>query len=501
MKKYLLVVNVLLLLLTACKKDIRYPSTSDDLLSFSFTTNINPVLKTADLSCTISDSLVTGTMETPVDRTALVATFETSDATVTVNGVVQVSGVTVNNFTNPVIYTVTSKEGEVKQYVVKLATFTGLPIMYITSEAPIVSEEDYVNGTLKIDGNLVFTDGLYNGNIQIRGRGHSTWYQPKKPYKIKLASKSSILGMPADKEWALLANYLDKGLMRNDVAYELSERVGLAWTPRRRFVEVILNGEYEGNYLLCETVKVAPSRLNITTMDGTNPTDTTGGFEVECDEHKDGTYLFYTPVNLPFVIKSPDVVSDLQFNYVKNYFTNVEGMLQNKMYSDPEFQATIDADSFIEWFLVNEIMRNRDAVMYSSVFFYKDKGGKLSMGPVWDFDLSSGAYTGNDAEGWYLENIQWIGWPIANDPAYRQKIKDKWNSIKSDKIATILAYIDGVKSSLQSSQAANFKRWDIMNTSVYDGSIITGSYDNEVASLRSFLEKRIAWLDTEINKW
>jgi hypothetical protein len=227
MKKYLLVVNVLLLLLTACKKDIRYPSTSDDLLSFSFTTNINPVLKTADLSCTISDSLVTGTMETPVDRTALVATFETSDATVTVNGVVQVSGVTVNNFTNPVIYTVTSKEGEVKQYVVKLATFTGLPIMYITSEAPIVSEEDYVNGTLKIDGNLVFTDGLYNGNIQIRGRGHSTWYQPKKPYKIKLASKSSILGMPADKEWALLANYLDKSLMRNDVAYELSEREDL----------------------------------------------------------------------------------------------------------------------------------------------------------------------------------------------------------------------------------------------------------------------------------
>jgi len=501
MKKYLMALNLLIILLSACKKDIKHPAYPNDLLSFNFTVGINPSLFTNNLSCNISDTLVTGLTPTAIDRSALVATFTTNGATVTVNDVAQVSGVTKNNFTDPVVYIVTSQEGLKKEYTVKLASFTGLPVLYITTEAPVVSKDDYVNGTMKIDGNLQYTDGLYNGKIQIKGRGNSTWAAEKKPYKIKLNTKTSIMGMPADKEWALLANYYDKSLIRNDVAFELSERLGLTWTPRRRFVEVFMNGDYAGNYLLTETVEVASSRLNITEINYKNATDTSGGFLVENDASREGNYLFSTPLGLPFVVKSPDNLSKLQFNYIKDYISNIEGILHNKAYSDAKFQENIDAESFINWFLVNEIMRNRDAIMYSSVYFYKDKSGKLSMGPVWDFDLSSGGYTGNEPEGWYVKDAYWVGWPFDNDAAYRQKVKDKWNSVKADKLTTIFTYIDGIKKSLQYSQVQNFKRWDIINESVYDGSIIKGNYNSEVESLKSFLDKRIKWMDTEINKW
>ncbi len=501
MKKYLLALNFLIILLSACKKDIVTTANSNDLLSFNFITDINPSLITNNLSCTISDTLVTGMTGAAIDRSALVATFTTNGAIVTVNDVIQVSGVTKNNFTNPVVYIVSTQGGLKKEYTVKLASFTGLPVIYITTEAPVVSKDDYVNGTMKIDGNLQYTDGLYNGNIQIKGRGNSTWLAEKKPYKIKLGSKSTILGMPADKEWALLANYYDKSLMRNDVAFELSERLGLKWTPRRRFVEVFMNGEYEGNYLLTETVEVADNRLNITVMDEKKGTDTSGGFLVENDAMRDGDYWFNTPRGLPFVMKTPDDVSTLQYNHIKDYVSNIESILYNNAYSDTAFQENIDADSFINWFLVNEIMRNRDAIMYSSVFFYKDKDSKFSMGPVWDFDLSSGGYTGNDPEGWFVKDADWLGWPFNNDAAYRQKVKTKWNSVKADKLNTILTYIDEIKNNLQYSQVQNFKRWNIMTESVYDGSIVAGSYDNEVSNLKNFLDKRIKWMDTEINKW
>ncbi|MEO5998334.1 MAG: CotH kinase family protein [Chitinophagaceae bacterium] len=502
MKKYLFAFSLLMIFITGCKKDIEQPSGNTDLLSFAFQSNTNRSLTTANsISCAISDTLITGITGVMGERTTLIATFTTNGGTLAVNGVNQVSGVTQNDFTNPVIYTLTAADGHQKQYTVKLASFTGLPVFYLSTEAPVDSKDVYVNGTLKVDGNLQFTDGLYNGNIQIKGRGNSTWYGDKKPYKIKLDKKSGMLGMPADKEWALLANYYDKSLLRNDVAFELSTRLGLAWTPRRRFVELVLNGEYQGNYLLTETVKVSTDRLNISQSDAANSNDTSGGFLVENDAKRDGDYWFDTPIGLPFVVKSPETISTVQLNYINGYVSGIEGILRNKKYSDPQFQDNIDADSFINWFLVNELMRNRDAIMYSSVYFYKDKGGKISMGPVWDFDLSSGGYTGNDPEGWYVKDSYWIGWPFDNDIAYRQKVKARWNSVKTDKIATILSYIDGIKNNLQYSQVENFKRWDIMNMSVYDGSIIMGSYDNEVASLRSFLDRRITWMDTEINNW
>lgn len=193
MKTILYALCVLAVLCTGCKKEGVTLNQDSSLLSFSFTSAANPELIASDVECEINNGEIIGAQGTTNDKSALVATFTSDGAVVLVNGTPQVSGESVNDFSKPVTYTVMAEDGSSQDYVVKLKAFTGIPILYITSESSITSKEIYVNGTMKVDGNMEFADGLYDGVIQIRGRGNSTWFQDKKPYKIKLPSKSKIL--------------------------------------------------------------------------------------------------------------------------------------------------------------------------------------------------------------------------------------------------------------------------------------------------------------------
>ena len=157
-----------------------------------------------------------------------------------------------------------------------------LPVLEITTDnaAPIVSLINYVSGSVSITPAPSGTDVAYSGTMQIRGHGNTTWLLPKKPYKLKLDSKASLLGMPAGKTWVLLANYDDKSLLRDQVAFEVGRRLGMAWTPNSRFVELFLNGQYEGNYQLTEEIKIDKNRVNIPEMDDTDNSgkSLTGGY-------------------------------------------------------------------------------------------------------------------------------------------------------------------------------------------------------------------------------
>ena len=153
-----------------------------------------------------------------------------------------------------------------KEAMEELARRQNIPIVRIdTKGKPILDKKNYVDGTISISD----PEGLYSdvyefkADMGIRGRGNSTWSFPKKPWKVKLDEKASLLGMPADKEWALLANYADRTLIRNIVAMKLSEICGFSWTPRMRSVEVYLNNEYQGVYTLCEHKKVSKDRVDI----------------------------------------------------------------------------------------------------------------------------------------------------------------------------------------------------------------------------------------------
>ncbi|MES1195785.1 MAG: CotH kinase family protein [Steroidobacter sp.] len=383
-----------------------------------------------------------------------------------------------------------------------------LPIVRINTEnaAPIVSKVDYLNATIVIDPNGSISSYALSSTLKIRGRGNSSWdLMPKKPYKLKFDNKTSMLGMPADKEWALLANYSDKTLLRNTVAFELSRRLGMVYTPRSSFVEVFLNNHYIGTYLLCETIKIAKNRVNITALSDTDITDdvVSGGYLLEANFRLDEDTNWITNQNVPVSMHDPDPIAPQQLSYIQQYLQTTE----NSVYSgasedDPDgYGQFIDVDSFINWFIVNELFKNNDANFWASVWMYKDRDKPLFIGPVWDFDIGAGNinYNGSDnPSGWRIHDGPWYGKLFA-DPVFAGKVKARWNAVKAAQIDTLGNYIDQNVTALTQSQQNNFQRWIILNSYVWPNSEIAGSYQGEVTFLKQWLQRRTAWMDAAIN--
>ena len=166
---------------------------------------------------------------------------------------------------------------------------TGLPVAYLTTPAPVTSKDEWIPDASMVIVTPGTLDILYRGTLSVKGRGNSTWNYPKKPYALKLDKKSEMLGMKKHKRWCLLANWMDRTLMRNAVAFEISRHTGLDWTPDGRFVEVILNGEHLGNYYLCEQIKVDKNRVDVAEPD---PADVSGGYIFELDSNYDEVNKF-----------------------------------------------------------------------------------------------------------------------------------------------------------------------------------------------------------------
>ena len=382
-----------------------------------------------------------------------------------------------------------------------------LPVLRITTDngAPIVSKEVYITGQMTLVSNVAGVAAV-NGGLQIRGRGNSTWdIHPKKPYRLKLTDKQSLLGMPSSKDWVLLANYSDKSLLRNAAALDLGTRMGFPWSPRSAFVEVYLNDRYDGVYQLMENIKVTKDRVNI---DELAPADVgsdkiTGGYLLEVDFREDGLTMHSAIDDLPIVFQSPEAPAPAQQSYIEGYINQFETVLHSPTFADPAtgYAAFIDVDSFVRWYLVNEVFRNVDANMWSSCWMYKPRGGKLYMGPLWDFDLAAGNANYNDAfktDGWHIRTAPWFS-RLFEDPAFVARVKTAWNEIKADELPAMFQSITTSSLSLQQPQLNNFQRWPILETYVWPNYRIPGSYAGEVDYLSTWLAARIAWMDQQIN--
>ena len=408
-KHFLYTVLCLSFLLNACQEEVvelpdlpelpeasEPPNTSKELLTFSFLAENNPKYLNEDFSYTILGDRINAMLPPDRQYDSLVASFTTNAAAVMIDSTVQVSDSTANDFTQPITYQLMAEDSSTAAYQINTHTTTGLPIVYINTEngAAITSKDDYINGTLTLIANDKGEEPLTDVEMEIRGRGNSTWRMPKKPYKIKFDDKTDLLGMPADKSWVLLANFSDKTLMRNHIAFEMSRQFGLAYTPQSRFVDLYLNGSYEGNYMLTEQIQVDEHRLNINELDESDISEEviTGGYLLEVDDRRDADHWFNTGQGAPFTIKSPKNIAPEQLTYIQNYIQTTEDTIFSENFADPQegYAQYIDVESFIDWYLVNEITKNTDAIFHLSVYLYKPRGEKLFMGPVWDFDIGLG---------------------------------------------------------------------------------------------------------------
>ncbi len=338
---------------------------------------------------------------------------------------------------------------------------SSLPVFYLQAEEKI-TKASYVPGSLTVQGSSLFsnTDQLYDGAIQIRGRGNSTWdAYPKKPYKIKLDTAADLFGMGSSKHWILLANYADESLMRNKIAYDLSGAMGMPYVEST-WVSLVYNGEYAGNYLLCEQIRLEKDRLEITDLadypkkvvnalvsadvlppDKQIPlqefleTDLswlstgiftyedvsydltsyltlpqlTGGFLLEIDWYYDKPSRFLTN-GQPIMFDSPEYAytNEELMAYTQEYFSAAFEAILNGDTFCSEYQGDLvsysqlfDIRSLAQYILIQEIFFNYDGVGKSN-YLYKDTDSLAYMGPIWDMDWSSGrTSTYRSPEQWW----------------------------------------------------------------------------------------------------
>lgn len=483
-----------------------------------------------------------------VDRSSLKIYFSGAE-TIEIGNTTLHSGDTTNVFAESDSYSV--KVGN-NSYSVKIFQSENIPSMFLETKKPLdyINEDKNNKTSAKIrtfeNGEMTLDSELK----QIKGRGNSTWNHPKKPYNIKFDKKTSLLGMGKAKKWTLLANYLDPVSSKNSIGWELAKYFEQDFIPDYRYVDLYINNGYFGNYIVCDPVEIGETRIDIfdlakatekanddadletfpiESMEPFNklaraqwvnipndPIDITGGYLLECDYHartRGEVSHFVTSRQQHITIKEPEYASKKQVEYIGNFFQEAEDALvsptgynnHGKHYTD-----YFDIDSLVNFYILLELSANSDGGI-SSTFFYKDKGGKLCAGPLWDNDSAFGnlgianRVTNTDPSQWIVNQnyYQYDDTPVNELPtiytrlfrlrSFRDKVCERWSEIRNNLTATV---IDETVTSIQ----------EITNKSVLINSYRWyGATNEETANIlfnlsKDFLTTRIKYFDIGFSK-
>ena len=419
---------------------------------------------------------------------------------------------------SPLINYTLAEEAEVKQ--ISEFTSSNLPIIIIETNGDTIVDEPKISAFMGIinngpDNRNNITDPYtdYSGIIGIEARGNSTQYLfPKTPYAFETRDSLgenlnvSLLGMPEENDWILLASYIDRTFIRDPLAHYLSSLMG-GWSSRSRFCELVINGEYRGIYILIEKIKRDDNRLDIKKLeeDDTTSTKITGGYIYEVtgfdNDFGENRKLHYPDL---------DDITEQQLEYIKGYdddfrYAMVYAVYEHAVYG---FSNWIDVDSFIDEMIIQEFMKNSDAYGWSS-YFHKNRGEKLKAGPVWDFDQSSGNSShldGGNITGWIVGQSDsqpefWSG--LFNNKRFKDEMIIRWNELREDKFKdeNIIAFIDSCADYLEEAQERNFELWPTLGVFLWretEGYQDRDTYQKEVDYLKDYMVERAAWMDGQL---
>ena len=395
---------------------------------------------------------------------------------------------------------------------------SGLPVVImntVNAEEPYDKEHNIPSYVRIID-----TDNSYViDTATTRLRGNASLNFAKKPYRIKFESKQRPLDAPAKaKKWTLISNYGDKTLMRNLLAFHISEVIGMPYTPYGRSVDVILNGEYKGCYQLCDQIEVNKNRVNIDEMETSDISGEalTGGYLWEIDAYADQEVSWFNSNhNIPVTIKSPDEedITPEQSKYVADFFNKMEETVYATYFDNKDYgwRSILDAETFLKHFLIGELSGNTDT--YWSVYQYKKRGeDKAYTGPVWDFDIAFD----NDYRTYPLNNKsefvcfnggstagsmgQFVRRVVLRDAQTIPELREIWAVARCNGIdsASLCMWIDSIAEEIDRSQTFTFMRWDILNRQEHMNPVARGSFAAEVAYLKEYISKRVEWMDKRL---
>jgi len=422
---------------------------------------------------------------------------------------------------------------------------SNLPLVIINSYNRYIGPGGYIPASVRfigLSGHRATLSGRadFDGRGDLKRRGYTSLRLPKPSFTFKARNddgdkvKFSPFGLPAESDWVLYAPYQDKSLIRDVLAYELSNQMG-RYAPRTRLVEVFLargttpltRNDNLGVYVLIEKIKRGKDRVNIAKLgpeDNAEP-DISGGYIFKRDHGSmsgqgrgwgfsssrttDDGVGFKTPrdLRLFFVDPAEDELTAAQRNWLARYVTRFEDVLHGPNFANPTegYAKYLDVDAFIDHFWLVEVSKNIDAFRYSA-YLHKPRNGKITLGPCWDWNLSFGNanYHGADeTQGWYytwLRDIEicWVS-RLRDDPEFVQRMIDRWTELRRDLFAPerLLRRVDELAAQLQDAQARNFKRWPILNRYVDPNPSTYGSYQGEIQAMKQWIQGRIAWLDRQ----
>lgn len=488
----------------SCEKDLpeeAKPDIEPRLTGMWFYADKNPLQLIESQKCEIvGDSLIECWIPNIVENKTLVASFEFIGTQLFLDDVLVEKGEASFDISKPTTLKVYQEDKE-RTYKVSIHSFTGLPIAWLDTEErkEITSKEEYIKAHIRIvEDTYSVEGGDLDSDVKVKGRGNSTWnYFPKKPYRLKFDSKQSVLGEPADKSWVLLANYDDKTMMRHQTAFYLSSISSLSYTPKFHYVELMLNRRYHGTYMIGDKIKIAPGRVNLN-KDGIL-------FEIDSwsELTNDAAYFKVQNLKLPIAVKDPELKeTDDAFLEAAKYITEADSVLYSDNFTDPQngWKKYFDINSLVDFYIINEIAKNLDAFYWSSTYMTWTPGGKIIMGPIWDFDFAFGNFIHLDCEridGFWTRTLGWYP-RLFEDPAFVTKVKERYEYFYGRKY-DVLTFINTMSNSLKLSAQENEKRWGTLYKDTYPwvDYNIWGSYQNEVTALKQWIIDRMDWLHQE----
>lgn len=414
---------------------------------------------------------------------------------------------------------------------------TELPQVSINTLGETIVDEPKIAATLTISDNGTAD---FSGKIGIEIRGSSSQMFPKKQYGLEIwddandGIDASLLGLPEEEDWILYAPYSDKSLIRNALIYDLSRDIG-RYASRVLFVEVYLNDQYDGVYVLMEKLKRNSNRIAIDKLkpEEVSGEELTGGYILKIDKADGPNETVYTdataiasayPPNyseagsIYFLYDTPKAedLAPEQRAYIADYMHQFEDALAGDNFADPEagYAQYIDVDSFIDFFLLTELSNNVDGYRLST-WLTKDLNQKLHMGPIWDFNLAFGNAdycSGGNTDVWaYQFNSRCPGdiWMVPfwwerlmQDPAFVAKVQSRWQELRGGPFSNpaIMGKIDAYVARLTQPGAAaeNFERWPVLGEYVWPNNYVGASYGDEIQYLKDWINSRLSWLDQAV---
>jgi hypothetical protein len=499
MKYFIVGLFLCSILFSSCKKAPVSPLNSDkEIAAFKLKKSLNASLAKT-IRGKIGTSKITLNIPDSVDSTNLIASFEFEGEAVYVGSVKQKSGVTPNDFTKSLSYTVKAEEGSKKSYqiIVEPPQAAILPHIYVNvdNDGSITSKEHYVHGDLKIDGKGQYED--YKGRTKIRGRGNTTWGYPKKPYKLKLINKAPLLGLAAYKKWILLANWRDGSLLINSIPYETARLLGMPFANHMIPVELTLNGKDQGIYVFTEQKEVGKGRINV----GKD------GLLLELDSYYDEPYKFKSDYyHLPVMIHYPKLEdmpkpqAQNKFDEIKNHFEKLEKLVHASSFPNNNYLDDFSDTAYVDYMIVYQLTDNEEINRPGSTYMNKAANGKFRMGIVWDFDSGFG-YLPSDGSFFKMSTaaapLFWNSQTrrsatystkffsrFMEDPHIQALFKKRWNWFKTNKYPVLKKYIKNWAEIIVPAYKSEHDIWGLRGSS--------GNLDTD-------LQRTLDWLDTRVN--